>query len=387
MYRSRSSLHQETVAFHAIGTRVQNENTRRARKIVDPQNETKLHRPKGTRTKNVGTHTLGTSARAVNMRFFDVIFFSGVSITMFELTKDLKDEHLVIDTLKTKGLEYCLLSFCSSNTPQRIDDPDHVAFKLRGAFHSVDDAMEHAKVLDGTLHTYVAELYKWILIGNVTDDMSQEHHLVDMIRAHKKRNRDAREEFHTRKEKVMKEGLDSVDQDDIPPPPSATAKDKDPAHPERLNINPIRPGDTESKKTPTLNDRDTVTVPGLHYAVVSVVERDEEFQELETPRGVVGLKVRGIFETRDQAEDHMEKLGKLDTEFDMYLAELYRFHMLPPDIEKTEDVKYRDEYLNNLFGGCKKSEQEAKAFQAERDMQGVEKLVHPAEIRAAESNE
>ena len=307
---------------------------------------------------------------------------------MFELTKDLKDEHLMIDTLKTKGLEYCLISFCSSDTPQRIDDPDHVAFKLRGAFHSVDDAMQHAKSLGGVLHTYIAELYKWILIGNVTDDMSHEHHLVDMIRAHKQRNRDAREEFQARKEKLMKEGLDSVEQDDIPASTPPTAKDKDPVHPESLHIQPIRPEDaSKATQTPTLNDRDTVTVPGLHYAVVSVVERDEELQELETPRGVVGLKIRGIFETKDQAEEHMEKVGKIDTEFDMYLAELYRFHMLPPDIEKTEEVKYRDDYLNKLFNGCQESEREAKAFQAERDMQGVEKLVHPAEVLASESNQ
>ena len=291
---------------------------------------------------------------------------------MFQLTKELKDEHLFIDPIKSKNLEYCLLSFCSSKTPQRIENEDEVAIKIRGAFPNADDAMAHAKQLDGTLHTYIAEMYKWILIGNVSD-ISHEHHLIDMIRAHKAKNKDAREQFIQRKEMVMKEGLENVD---VPPP--SESKDKEPLH-----IQPIRAGDASGQKNPSLADRDTVTVPGLNYAVISVVERDEELQELETPRGVVGVKVRGVFETKSDAEDHMLKIGKLDTEFDMYLAELYRFQMLPPDIEKAEEVKYRDDYLNELFGGSEKSKMEARAFQAERDMKGVERLVHPAEMLAA----
>jgi hypothetical protein len=302
---------------------------------------------------------------------------------MFELTKALKDEHLWVDTLKTKNLEYCLVSFCTTKTPQRIEkgrDTD-VAIKIRGAFQTSDDAMDHARSLDGVLHTYIAELYKWILIGNVDGTMDQEQHLVDMIIAHKKRNRDAREEFQRRKEKVMKEGLDK--EETVPGPSEVQPTTNDTAP--KLQIDPIRPGQPETKdKKPTLQDKDTVTVPGLNYAVISVVEPDSDLQELETPDGVVGVKIRGVFETRDQAEEHMEKLGKIDTEFDMFLAELYRFHMLPPDIEKTEDVKYRDDYLNKLFTGYKESKAEAQAFQAERDMmEGVERMVHPAEQKAS----
>jgi len=301
---------------------------------------------------------------------------------MFKLTKALKDEHLWVDTLKTNNLEYCLLSFCTTKTPQRIEkgkDTD-VAIKIRGAFQTSDDAMDHAKSLDGVLHTYIAEMYKWILVGNVTETMDQEHHLVDMIMAHKKRNRNAREEFQRRKEKVMKEGLD--EDETVSEPPT----DQPPAMktPSTLHIDPIHPGQQSTKeKKPTLQDKDTVTVPGLNYAVISVVEPDPDLQELETSAGVVGVKIRGVFETRIQAEEHMEKLGKLDTEFDMFLAELYRFHMLPPDIEKTEDIKYRDEYLNKLFTGYRESKAEAQAFQAERDMiEGVERTVHPAEQKA-----
>lgn len=307
---------------------------------------------------------------------------------MFELDQDLKNKHLPIDTINTKGLEYCLLSYCASKTPQRIESDDHVAMKLRGAFSSVDDAMAHARRLDGSVHTYIAELYKWILIGNLDDSMYEdgstpEHHLVDMIRCHKQRNADAREQFQQRKEKVMKEGLDAVD-DDLPPPPPPEKKDhkKDK---KTLVIEPIRAQDDEGQHRPTLADTDTVTVPGLNYAVISVVERDPELQDLKTPQGVVGLKIRGIFETRDEAEDHMKKLGKTDADFDMFLAELYRFHMLPPDLDKTEKIEYRDDYLNKLFSGYNESQMEAKAFQAERDaIDGVQKLVHPAEIKAAE---
>jgi len=208
---------------------------------------------------------------------------------------------------------------------------------------------------------------------------------VDMIMAHKKKNKDAREEFQRRKERVMKEGLG---EDDTVPDASSTETKTEPQNPP-TQIQPIRPGtDAPREKKPTLQDRDTVTVPGANYAVISVVEPDADLQQLHTPVGVVGIKIRGVFETRDQAEAHMEKIGKIDTEFDMFLAELYRFHMLPPDIEKTEDIKYRDEYLNKLFTGYKESASEAQAFQAERDaMDGVERMIHPAEQKAVAADE
>ena len=300
------------------------------------------------------------------------------------LTQEIKDQHLFIDPYQPGGLKTALISFVASETNQRTDlekhSADQVAVKIRGGFESAKSAVEHVGHLDRTIDTYAVDMYKWTCVGNVhkITDGTHEHHLVDMIKAHKKRNADAKEAFDARKKQVMDEGLEEHEIPDHVAANKAKAKDDEDV------IVPLAEGATAADKDkPSLNDRDYVTVSGQSYAILSVVERDLELQELLTPQGVIGIKIRGVFETREQAEAHMEKLGKLDPDFDQLLCDMYRFSMCPPELEKVEQVKYRDEYLNNLFGGYEKSKEEAAAFQMERDMlPHVERNVHPAELAA-----
>lgn len=307
------------------------------------------------------------------------------------LTQKTKDQHLFIDPYQPGGLNTALISFVASETNQRIDlekhSADQVAVKIRGGFESAKAAVEHVGHLDRTIDTYAVDMYKWTLVGNVhkVTDGLHEHHLVDMIKAHKKRNADAKEAFDARKKQVMDEGLEDQDiPDHVTAKADAKAKTEGEDEGEDDIVVPLAEGATATDKNkPSLNDRDYVTVPGQSYAILSVVERDLEMQEIDTPQGVIGIKIRGVFETREQAEAHMEKLGKLDPDFDQLLCDMYRFSMCPPELEKVEQIKYRDEYLNNLFGGYEKSKEEAAAFQMERDMiPHVERNVHPAELAA-----
>lgn len=296
-----------------------------------------------------------------------------------------KDIHLDEDCICPNKLKYAIISFCSSKSRQRLEDDSKVALRIRGGFSTVEEAMGHVKRLDRKLDAYVCELYKWTLIGNVTPDMDVEDHLVDMIKCHKKRNTDAKEKFKERKELIQKEGMDALPEEhkDIVDTQQDTMENDAPT---LMDIEPIKESDPVMDNGINFSDTDIIKVDGLHYAILSVVERDPEYQTLKTPNGVFGIKIRGIFETKSEAEAHInDKLSKLDDDFDMLIADMYKFLSLPVDHDDIEDTRYREEYLQDLFTTYKKSQEEARAHQKERGMEEVlEEPVHPTEIKAIE---
>lgn len=71
-------------------------------------------------------------------------------------------------------------------------------------------------------------------------------------------------------------------------------------------------------------------------------------------KNIRGLKIRGCFETREEADKHVEKLRQADKLFDIYVGEVGKW--LPWDeTEQVEDEKYDDEQLQTLMEGYKKS--------------------------------
>lgn len=296
-----------------------------------------------------------------------------------------KDLHLDEDLCFANDLKYSVISFCSSESRQRIKCNDSVALKIRGAFASTTDAMSHVKLLKKDLDAYIMENFKWTLLGNVNPEMDTEEHLVDMIKAHKKKNSDAREEFQKRKDIVKKDGLEAY-KDDAILDVTETTKEETPLH----DIQPILNDETvDDGKGIDMNHIDEVKVADLNYAVISFVERDPENQTIETPRGCVGVKIRGVFATRKECDEQIEKLSKLDSEFDMYVVDLYRFLLLPPPDKDGIKTKYREPYLQELFSTYDQSQQEARAHIKEREtvalLEELEKPTHPAEIKASGS--
>lgn len=297
-----------------------------------------------------------------------------------------KDIHLDEDLCFATKDKFAVISFCSSKSRQRIEDEDAVALKIRGCFGTTDEAMAHVKLLKNDLDSYVMEMYKWTLLGNLEEGMDVEDHLVDMIKCHKQKNLDAREEFKKRKEIVKNDGLEAYKGDEIMEVTDEEVKDT-PLH----EITPISADDTGGKTQLSMADIDPVKAGDLQFAVISFVERDPDNQTLQTPRGCVGVKIRGAFATRKECEDHIEKLAKLDSEFDMYIVDLYKFLMLPPPNNGTIETKYREQYLDELFSTYEKSQEEAKAHIAQREAAGLaqelQTSVHPKELKAIEESD
>ena len=106
-------------------------------------------------------------------------------------------------------------------------------------------------------------------------------------------------------------------------------------------------------------ETDYTTVPGQVFACLSIVG-----PEAPQKNDKFGIKIRGAFATRDEAANHAKRLQKEDPTFDIYVVDLYKWLLIPPDPTKIEDVHYTNEKLEEIMTGYKENQaQAARMFQ------------------------
>jgi hypothetical protein len=112
-------------------------------------------------------------------------------------------------------------------------------------------------------------------------------------------------------------------------------------------------------------EQDYTTVPGQLYACLSVVG-----PECPQKNDKFGIKIRGAFSTREEAANHAKRLQREDATFDIYVVDMYKWLLIPPDPASIEDVHYTNEKLEELMSGYKENQaMAAKMFQErKRDM-------------------
>jgi len=114
-------------------------------------------------------------------------------------------------------------------------------------------------------------------------------------------------------------------------------------------------------------EQDYTTVPGQLYACLSVVG-----PEAPQKNDKFGIKIRGAFNSRDEAASHAKRLQKEDATFDIYVVDMYKWLLIPPDPTKIEDVHYTNEKLEELMSGYRENQAQAAQMFAERKRDMVE---------------
>lgn len=114
-----------------------------------------------------------------------------------------------------------------------------------------------------------------------------------------------------------------------------------------------------------MDETDYVTVPGQLFACISIVGPD-----CPQKTDKFGIKLRGAFSTREEAERHAKRLHKDDATFDIYVVDMYKWLLIPPDRDKIEDVHYANEKLEEIFTKYKENQRMAAAMfeKRKRDM-------------------
>jgi len=86
------------------------------------------------------------------------------------------------------------------------------------------------------------------------------------------------------------------------------------------------------------------TLPGQVYACMSVIGPD-----CPQKSDKFGLKIYGCFGSRDEASSHAKRLQKEDATFDIYVVDMYKWLLIPPDRDHIADVHYNDEKLEEIM--------------------------------------
>jgi hypothetical protein len=112
-------------------------------------------------------------------------------------------------------------------------------------------------------------------------------------------------------------------------------------------------------------EQDYLTVPGQVFACISFVGPD-----LPQKNEKLGMKIRGCFPTRDEAASHCKRLQKEDALVDIYVVDMYKWLLIPPDREQIEDVHYQNEKLEEIMTKYRANQSAASAMfeKRKRDM-------------------
>ena len=116
--------------------------------------------------------------------------------------------------------------------------------------------------------------------------------------------------------------------------------------------------------------QDYTTVPGQAFACLSVVG-----PECPQKNDKFGIKIRGCFNTRDEAADHARRLQSEDATFDIYVVDMYKWLLIPPDRDHISDVHYSDTQLENIMTKYKENQANAARMFEERKRGMIEKPI------------
>ena len=112
-------------------------------------------------------------------------------------------------------------------------------------------------------------------------------------------------------------------------------------------------------------EQDYLTVPGQLFACISFVGPDQP-QKNEK----LGMKIRGCFATRDEAASHAKRLQKEDALVDIYVVDMYKWLLIPPDRDQINDVHYQNDKLEEIMSKYRENQSQAAAMfeKRKRDM-------------------
>lgn len=79
-----------------------------------------------------------------------------------------------------------------------------------------------------------------------------------------------------------------------------------------------------------------------------------------------GIKVRGVYATKEDADARAKELQQVDPDFHVFVGEVGKWLGWDPDPNSVEDQQYREEELQKLMFNYKKNQEKTKLMEQER---------------------
>ena len=96
---------------------------------------------------------------------------------------------------------------------------------------------------------------------------------------------------------------------------------------------------------------------GQAFALISLVGPD-----LPQKNDQFGLKIRGVFGDVEAAKSFAKRLQREDATFDIYVVEMGKWLLIPPDRDKIEDTHYVNEKLEEIMTKYRDNQRHAAAM-------------------------
>jgi hypothetical protein len=102
-------------------------------------------------------------------------------------------------------------------------------------------------------------------------------------------------------------------------------------------------------------------IQGQRFCLVSFVGPD-----LRQKSEKMGMKVRGCYGSKQEAETRVKELHSIDPSIDIFLLEVGKWVVIPPDSTAIEDVRYQEQFLDDLFQGYREQQKQAQRIFSQR---------------------
>jgi len=122
------------------------------------------------------------------------------------------------------------------------------------------------------------------------------------------------------------------------------------------------------------------------YCVISVLT-PKNFVDIDNKSTMYTFKVRGSFETVEEAQKRIQYLNSIDPNVNIYLAEVGKWCPFDDDPEKAKDSVYKDEELNRLMQGYKENQEKGKQLFEQRKAEMVAKALADTKEKKAKIKE
>jgi len=119
-------------------------------------------------------------------------------------------------------------------------------------------------------------------------------------------------------------------------------------------------------------------IPGQQYVLMSFIS-PERIMNCD----IRGVKIRGVYSSREKAEKALEILKKKDKYFDIWMGDVGKWLPWNPNTSQVEEVKYRNKKLDKIMGKVHKTELETlnELVGRRKDQLDKDKVAHKDRIK------
>jgi hypothetical protein len=105
------------------------------------------------------------------------------------------------------------------------------------------------------------------------------------------------------------------------------------------------------------------------YSDTNSEELEDEFHKLQDFTTTIrGLKIRGAYNTIEEAKKRCEQLKKIDSKFDIYVSEIGAWIPMAPPSSEITDQEYSETQLNTLMSKYNKNKEDKDIVFSERNI-------------------